>query len=100
MRHARDDENARAVVLLDSVQLGAARVENLQATINPSMQIGLLGGDFFNNFVYRVDAAESELWLAPNEKIRAGLGAEQWRDRFRRVREPLERLEAYLEQLP
>ena len=29
--------------------------------------------------------------------LRGGVGAEEWRERFRRVREPLARLETYLE---
>jgi clan AA aspartic protease (TIGR02281 family) len=87
---------ARPIVRLDSVQLGAARVEGLSATVNPSMQVGLLGGDFFNNFVYRVDAAESVITLAPNEQMRGGLGAEEWRSRFNQVRSLIERVESYL----
>jgi clan AA aspartic protease (TIGR02281 family) len=88
---------SRPVVMLRSVTLGGARVENLEATINPAMRVGLHGGEFFNNFVYRVDAAESTLYLRPNERIRGGLGASEWRQRFRSAREPLARLEAYLE---
>lgn len=87
----------RAVTVLDSVELGAARVEHLEATVNPTMEVGLLGGSFFNNFVYHVDAAASVITLKPNEALRAGLGPEEWRERFRRVREPLATLEAYLE---
>ena len=88
----------RAVVGLQSVQLGPARVENLRATVNPAMQIGLLGGEFFNNFIYRVNAAEGVIHLLPNEGIRGGMAADQWRNRFRRLRDPLARLERYLEQ--
>lgn len=87
---------ARSVVVLRSVELGRARVESLEATVNPSMDVGLLGGTFFNNFVYRVDAAESVITLVPNEQIRGGLREEDWRQRFRLVREPLARLEAHL----
>jgi clan AA aspartic protease (TIGR02281 family) len=87
---------ARPVVVLEAVELGAARVEGLRATVNPSMQVGLLGGSFFNNFVYRVDAAEGIITLQPNERVRGGLDSESWRERFRSVRDPLERLEAYL----
>ena len=60
------------------------------------MEIGLLGGEFFNNFIYRVDAAEGVIALLVNERIRGGLGEAEWRARFRRVRQPLDRLEAYL----
>jgi TPP-dependent pyruvate/acetoin dehydrogenase alpha subunit len=76
--------------------VGGARVEGLHATVNPAMQVGLLGGSFFNNFVYRVDAAEGVITLEPNDRIRGGLDAQSWRARFRAVRDPLERLEAYL----
>ena len=84
------------IVRLASVELGGARVEGLEATLNPSMQVGLLGGSFFNNFVYRVDAAESVITLAPNEGMRGGLDAESWRARFTELRGPLARLEAHL----
>ena len=89
---------SRPLVTLDAVQLGGARVEGLEATVNPAMSIGLLGGTFFNNFVYRVDAAESEIRLVPNDRIRGGLGEQEWRKRFLQVREPLARLDAHLEE--
>ncbi len=88
---------ARPVVTLQSVQLGRARVENLEATINPAMEVGLLGGTFFNNFVYQVDAAASEILLVPNERLRGGLDEAAWRARFESLRDPIARLEAYLE---
>jgi len=91
---------ARAVVELDAVQVGGARVEHLTATVNPAMDIGLLGGEFFNNFVYSVDAAESIITLTRNDNLRGGLGAEEWRERFRTFTGPLERLEAYLRENP
>ena len=94
--HTANGVVARPVVEIDSVQLGGARVEGLSATLNPSMEIGLLGGSFFNNFIYRVDAARGVIALAPNAQIRAGLGESQWRQRFQQLREPLDRLDAYL----
>lgn len=84
------------MVRLSSVELGGARVEGLDATVNPSMEIGLLGGSFFNNFVYRVDAAEGVIALSPNEAMRGGLDAEAWRARFGEVRGLLDRLDAHL----
>lgn len=93
-------EVMRPVVMLDSVELGGARVEHLEATLNPSMDVGLLGGSFFNNFVYRVDAAQGVITLAPNDGMRGGLDAESWRARFAEVRGLLERLEAHLEGQP
>jgi clan AA aspartic protease (TIGR02281 family) len=88
----------RSVVRLDAVEVGGARVEGLDATVNPSMSVGLLGGTFFNNFIYRVDAAEQVITLQANDGIRGGVGAEQWRERFRAIREPIDRLNAYLEE--
>lgn len=91
---------AQPVVTLASVRLGGARVENLPATVNPSMEIGLLGGAFFNHFVYQVDAAAGVISLAPNDKLKGGFGEEEWRAHFRKLRDPLERLEAYLRDHP
>jgi clan AA aspartic protease (TIGR02281 family) len=79
-----------------SVQLGEARVENLRATVNPTMDVGLLGGSFFNNFHYSVDAAAGVITLAPNDAVRGGAAADQWRDRFRSLRGSIDRLESYL----
>jgi len=91
---------ARAVISLRSVEVEGARVENLSATVNPAMEIGLLGGDFFNNYIYSVDAAKSVMTLVPNDEIRGGLGEEQWRQQFRTWIDPLERLDAYLRDHP
>jgi clan AA aspartic protease (TIGR02281 family) len=88
----------RPVVNLDSVEIGGARVEGLEATLNPSMDIGLLGGSFFNNFVYRVDAAEGVITLTPNQQIRGGMGEIDWRARFRSLLDPLAALDAHLAQ--
>ena len=94
--HTANGVVSRALVPIQSVQVGGARVENLTATVNPSMRIGLLGGDFFNNFVYRVDAARSVVTLVPNPNIRGGLGPDQWRQRFETVTNPLRRLVVHL----
>ncbi len=54
------------VIRLDSVQVGNARVKNLLATVNPMLEVGLLGGSFFNNFSYSVNPAEGVIILRPN----------------------------------
>jgi aspartyl protease family protein len=84
------------LIEVDSVQLGHARVENLSATVNPTMEVGLLGGSFFNNFRYSVDAAAGVITLAPNDAVRGGAVADQWRERFRSLRSSIDRLESYL----
>jgi clan AA aspartic protease (TIGR02281 family) len=80
------------LIQVDSVQLGHARVENLSATVNPTMEVGLLGGSFFNNFRYSVDAAAGVITLAPNDAVRGGAVEDQWRERFRSLRSSIDRL--------
>lgn len=84
------------VIRIDAIQVGPARVEGLEALVNSSMDIGLLGGTFFNNFVYEVDAAAQVMTLRPNERVRAGFSESHWRRRFTEVRIHVDRLEAYL----
>ena len=91
---------ARPLVTLESVQVAGARVERLPATVNPDMDIGLLGGSFFNNYVYSVDAARGVITLEPNDEIRGGVGADEWRMRFRTFVDPIERIDAYLRDHP
>jgi clan AA aspartic protease (TIGR02281 family) len=85
------------VVKLRSVQLGPARVNELEAAVSGSMSIGLLGGAFFNNFVYQVDSSASVITLVPNARVRGGLDQSQWLQRFEAIRTPLGKLEAYIE---
>lgn len=84
------------IVRLKSVQLGPARVDGLMTAVSTSMDIGLLGGAFFNNFVYQVDAAAGVITLVPNAGVRGGKGREEWLARFEEIRQPLAKLEAYL----
>lgn len=88
---------AEPLIELDSVQVGPARVERVAALVNSSMEVGLLGGSFFNNFVYEVDAAAEVITLRPNDGVRGGLSEPQWRERFRSARSEVARLERYLE---
>lgn len=91
---------ARPLISLRSIEVGGARVENLSATIDPGLDFGLLGGSFFNNYVYRVDAARAVITLAPNDSLRGGFDEAEWRERFRSLTDPLHRLEAYLRDHP
>ena len=76
------------VVMLRSVEVGGAVVENVPASISPSMEIGLLGLSFFNHFTYHIDAAAGILTLVPNDLAESGgiLGGRseaQWRAEYR-----------------
>ncbi len=77
----------QALVTLDSVELGGARVEKVPASISKTMSTGLLGLSFFNHFRYRFDPVSGIITLEPNGlveagKIRGGRSAEQWRNQF------------------
>jgi len=85
------------VIQIDAIQVGPARVEGLDALVNSSMDIGLLGGSFFNNFVYEVDAAAQVMKLRANDRVRKGFSESHWRRRFTEVRLQLARLEAHAE---
>jgi hypothetical protein len=85
------------LVRLASVELAGARVEGLMATLNPTMNIGLLGGAFFNQFNYGVDPAAGVITLERNHAaIVPSLSEAHWRGRFQKVRGSLEQLDAYL----
>lgn len=55
------------VMTLRSLSLGDARVRSLRALVNPNLQVGLLGGAFFNRFAYAVDTTARVLILRPND---------------------------------
>jgi len=85
------------LVRLDSVELAGARVEGLMATLNPTMNIGLLGGTFFNQFSYGVDPVANVITLERNHAaVVPNPGEDHWRRRFQEVRGSLEQLDAYL----
>ena len=50
---------------LESVELGSARVTDLMTIVSPSLEIGLLGGSFFKNYVYAVDPTKGVLLIKP-----------------------------------
>jgi clan AA aspartic protease (TIGR02281 family) len=88
------------IVMLDSVELGDARADDVPASISPSLGIGLLGLSFFNRFTYQIDAAAGLLTLTDNDLADSGgiLGGRsegQWRGEFMGLRVRLEELEAH-----
>jgi clan AA aspartic protease (TIGR02281 family) len=88
----------QAAVMLRSVDVGGAVVENVPASISPNMEIGLLGLSFFNHFTYHIDAAAGELTLVPNGLAESGgiLGGRseaQWRAEYRDLHARIESVE-------
>ncbi|MDJ0868937.1 MAG: TIGR02281 family clan AA aspartic protease [Myxococcota bacterium] len=90
------------VVMLRSVTLGTAKVENVPASVSDHMSVGLLGLSFFNHFNYNIDAARGIVTLQRNDLaasgvIRGGRSEPQWRAEFRDVRYRLLAARAELE---
>ncbi len=93
------------VVMLRSVALGSAVVENVPASISPSMKVGLLGLSFFNHFTYNIDAAQGIVSLRPNNlaedgSIRGGRSQAQWTAEYANLRRRIERLDAEKKRTP
>jgi clan AA aspartic protease (TIGR02281 family) len=93
------------IVMLDSVELGDARADDVPASISPSLGIGLLGLSFFNRFTYQIDAAAGVLTLTENDladsgAILGGRSEGQWRGEFMGLRIRLEEVEAHRAQTP
>jgi len=88
---------SQPVVVVDSVQIGEVRVEGLRGSISDAMQVGLLGGSFFNNFTFQVDPAAQVITLVPNGSVRSGLSERQWRGRYQDLRGRIARLQDYLQ---
>ena len=94
-----------ALVTLDSVELGTAMVEDVPASISPSLQIGLLGLSFFNHFTYQIDAANGVLTLTENGLVesgdlRGGRSETQWRNEYAGLHARIEAIEARRETVP
>jgi clan AA aspartic protease (TIGR02281 family) len=93
------------VVMLRSVALGGAVVENVPASITPDLRFGLLGLSFFNHFTYNIDAAQGIVTLRPNRLaeaggIRGGRSEEQWRAEYRNLRARMAYLQAEKDRTP
>jgi len=91
-----------ATVMLRSVDLNGAVVENVPASISPAMEMGLLGLSFFNHFHYSIDAAAGVLTLVPNDlaesgAIRGGRSEAQWRSEYQELRQRLARVDQELD---
>jgi clan AA aspartic protease (TIGR02281 family) len=87
----------QAVVRLEAVEVGEARVENVRGSVSESLPVGLLGTSFFNHFTLQIDPAARMLTLIENPNMRGGASQAQWSERFRVLRERERRLAEYLE---
>jgi clan AA aspartic protease (TIGR02281 family) len=86
----------QAVVRIEAVEVGEARVEHVRGSVSESLPVGLLGASFFNQFTLQIDPAARMLTLIENPSMRGGTSTTQWRERFRALRERIERIETHL----
>jgi clan AA aspartic protease (TIGR02281 family) len=75
------------VVMLRSVAVGDAVVEDVPASVSDGMSVGLLGLSFFNHFNYNIDAANGVVTLTRNNlaasgHIKGGRSQAQWQSEF------------------
>lgn len=87
---------SKPVVNVQAVQVGDVRVENIRGSISESMEVGLLGGSFFNNFTFQIDPAAGVITLVANDRVRSGLSEREWRGRFHELRTKLAALDRYI----
>lgn len=75
------------LVRLDSVSMGGAEVEDVPATVSPSMKHGLLGLSYFNHFKYDFDPVKGVVTLRENNLaedgvLKGGRSRDQWTNQF------------------
>lgn len=50
---------------LESLEIGGARLDGIEGTVNPNLDVGLLGGSFLNQFNYFIDTEGGVILLEP-----------------------------------
>jgi clan AA aspartic protease (TIGR02281 family) len=93
------------LVMLDSVELGTAAVENVPASVSSTMKTGLLGVSFFNHFKYDFDPSTGIVTLKHNDlaesgRLKGGRSQGQWRGQFRSMNRRIDRAEARIDEVP
>ena len=87
---------SQAVVHLDSLELGEARVEDVRGSVSETLPVGLLGTSFLNHFTLQIDPAAHVLTLVPNPEMHGGASRSAWSERFRSLHERQRRIESFL----
>jgi len=93
------------VVTVGRVSLRNASVENVEMAVLDTMDYGLLGMPYFNNFKVAVDPSQGilaleEIDLDAIEGVYGGYGERYWRTRFAMMRGMLEQIETYRQDVP
>lgn len=93
------------VVTLRQVEIGGARVENVDAAVLDTLEVGLLGMPFFRHFRVDLDPTRGlltleEVDLSKVEGLYGGWPESYWRTSFRMVQTQLRAVRAYRERIP
>jgi clan AA aspartic protease (TIGR02281 family) len=93
------------VVMLDSVKLGTAEVNDVSGLALKNMSYGLLGLGFFNHFTYNIDSANGIVLLTENNLaeegvLRGGKGKAEWRSEFFTANNRIEKVRLRIEEAP
>ena len=93
------------VVRFRTATLGEATVENVDAAVLDTMEVGLLGMPFFRHFRVELDPAEGlmtleEIDLTQVKGLYGGYPEGYWRTSFRMVRAQLEVIEQHRSRIP
>jgi hypothetical protein len=93
------------VVRLRTVEVGGASVQNVDAAVLDTMQVGLLGMPFFRHFGVHINPAEGlmtleEIDLSQVEGLHGGYPESYWRTSFSMVNGQLQNIEEYRRRIP
>jgi predicted aspartyl protease len=93
------------VVTVRDVDLGGARVEDVEFAVLDTLPYGLLGMPFFNHFRVQIDPAQGrltldEIDLQEIDGVYGGYDRSYWQARFAMIREQIRRIDAYHDRVP
>jgi predicted aspartyl protease len=93
------------LIVMPSVRIDSVYAENVEMAVLDTMNSGLLGMPFFNNFKVEIDPGKGELRLTEIDLdkvdgVYGGMGEDAWRQRFRQLHERLALIQKARESVP
>jgi predicted aspartyl protease len=93
------------LVEIELVRVGTAQVEHVEMAVVDTLQTGLLGMPFFNNFKVQIDPTQGVMVLeeiAPGavDGVYGGYDEVMWRKKYAQIRREQARVDGMLEQVP
>ena len=93
------------LIEVDSVRVGTAQVERVEMAVIDTLDTGLLGMPFFNNFKVQIDPAQGVMTLeeiAPGaiDGLYGGYDEVMWRKKYAQIRAERARIDAAIDRVP